>query len=101
MTNVFNLSEATITQYIPKDIWEANKKYSEKGGATSVINYLYENMVDKKFQQQNPNASQEEKSAAIKARFGEQTLDVETTQITLGKGFSTTEPETILLALRS
>lgn len=100
LTNVFNLSEATITQYIPKDIWEANKKYSEKGGATSVINYLYENMVDKKFQQQNPNASQEEKSAAIKARFGEQTLDVETTQITLGKGFSTTEPETILLALK-
>ena len=100
LTSVFKLSEGMITNYIPKDIWEANKKYTTGAEASGLINTLYENMVDKRTRLASPNASQDEKCEAIKARFHEQTLDVETTEVTLGKGFGTTEPETILLALK-
>ena len=100
LTQVFRIPESEITKYIPKDIWEVNKAAASGAGAASVINYLFENVVDKMVRYGMKNPSMEEKCEAIRKRFEEQTLDNETTQVTLGKGFSANSGEAFLLAVK-
>lgn len=98
LTKGFGLSTSEITQFVPADVWQANLKLSA-GKETVALNQLYKRLVDRR--EQTKNVSVEEMGAALKKRLSEQTLDKETTAITLGKSFGGIEPETLLRAMRN
>lgn len=98
LTKGFGLSDADVTKFVPVDVWMANKK-AVQGKEDTVLSQLYRRLVDRR--EQSKNASGEEMGAALKKRLGEQTLDKETTEITLGKSFGGIEAETLLRAMRN
>lgn len=98
LTKGFHLSDADIQQFVPSDVWQANKKLTA-GKEEVILNQLYRRLVDRR--EQSKGVSVEEMGAALKHRLGEMTLDKQTTEITLGKSFGGIEPEALLRAMRN
>lgn len=98
LTKGFGLSDSDIQQFVPAEIWQANKKLTA-GKEDVALSQLYRRLVDRR--EQTKGVSTEEMGAALKHRLSEMTLDKQTTEITLGKSFGGIEPEALLRAMRN
>lgn len=95
LTEVFGYTDAQITQFIRKEIWEANKAVLPQ--KDRIIRDLYRRMMNQR--DMNPNASYEERIEALRRRIQEGSLNEDTTGITLGKSFSHVNGEVFLRAI--
>ena len=77
LTEVFGYTDAQITQFIRKEIWEANKAVLPQ--KDRIIRDLYRRMMNQR--DMNPNASYEERIEALRRRIQEGSLNEDTTGI--------------------
>ena len=98
LTNVFGVPTSVVSQYIPRQVWEANLALS-RGKESKSISDLYNRLVSTMKRKQG--ATVEEMTTALQESLLNSQLSAKTTQATLGKGVNNVSPEAILLALRN
>ena len=98
MEKVFGVGPEVFAQFLPNEMLKANVA-AGKGQEVKAITNLYGKMVNKRVQ--NKSLSIEEKAAALKEAIEASTLDVSTTETTLGKSFSHVEADVIVRACRN
>lgn len=96
LTTVFGITESEATQYIPKDVWEANVAYT-LGKEEKIIRGLYSRMVYTK----TPASSLEVMASELRDALANSELSAETTKATLGQSFTGVTKDAILHTLRN
>lgn len=98
MDKVFGIGHASFATFLDKDVLQANIEAS-RGQETKAVSNLYSKMVNKRIQ--DKSLSMEEKAKALKEAIESSSLDVSTTETTLGKSFTHVEGDTILRAVKN
>lgn len=98
LTKVFGIGPKEVSNYVPIEVWNDNLKAVD-GREDRFISALYKKMVSTS--KQSENASLEQMCVQLKEALANSSLNVNTTQATLGKSFSSINHETILLAMRN
>ena len=98
MDKVFGIGPERFATFMPKEIIEANVN-AGKGQEVKAVANLYGKMVNKRIQ--DKSLSIEEKAKAVREAFESSSLELDTTEATLGKSFSHVEGETILRACKN
>lgn len=93
---VFNLSDAEITKYVPKEIWLKNLQVTG-GKEDKILFRQYSRLVNRSLQK--PNPSREEMVSALRASLEKSVLHAGTTTLTLSKPIEHVTGEALLLAL--
>jgi DNA-directed RNA polymerase beta subunit len=98
LTKVFGVGPKEASQYIPSTLWENNLK-AVAGKETKILSSMYGRMVNRSLQK--PNPSIEEMIVELKNALQNSELAPQTTEVTLGKGFTHITGETLLLAMKN
>lgn len=98
LRKIFNVSDAEVLKFIPKEIWERNVQAS-MGQELKAMKTLYSNVVSK--YKQNKEASLEEMTAALNEAFTNSTVSARSTRITLGEPHANITHRTLLLAMKN
>jgi DNA-directed RNA polymerase subunit beta len=98
LTEVFSVPNTQITQYVPKEIWDANL-HAVQGNENKFLTWLYSRLVSTSLQKKG--ASKEEMVEALRTSLTNSQLSPRTTKITLGKEISNVNGETLLHTLQN
>lgn len=98
MEKVFGIGADAFRPFLDPEILKANIE-AARGQETKSVSNLYSKMVNKSMQ--NKALTTEEKAAALKEAIETSSLDVGTTETTLGKRFTHVEGDVIVRACRN
>lgn len=98
MEKVFGIGAPSFATFLAPEMLKANVEAS-RGNEIKAVNNLYNKMVNKRAQ--DKSLSTEEKAKALKEALEASTLDVNTTETTLGKRFSHVEGDVIIRACKN
>jgi DNA-directed RNA polymerase beta subunit len=98
IANVFEIAPKSVGRYIPMELWENNIK-SFAGKENKAVSDMYQRMVSTRLQKKN--ISYEETVQTLKASLESSQLHEKTTDLTLGKSFSSVQAEALLLAMKN
>lgn len=98
MEKVFGIGAEAFRPFLDPEILNANVE-SSRGFENKAVSNLYSKMVDKRTQ--DKSLSTEAKAQALRAALEASSLDVGTTETTLGKRFTHIEGDTIVRACRN
>lgn len=96
LVKCFNLTKAQLQKHLPEDVCNANFALQLDA---KTMNSLYTKMVNKS--KQNREATTDQKAEQLKEALETSTLDVDTTETTLGKSFSHVNLEAMLRAMEN
>ncbi|CAM0041307.1 hypothetical protein VPHD148_0263 [Vibrio phage D148] len=98
MNRVFGIGASSFATFLDPDILKANVE-AARGQENKAISNLYGKMVNKRLQ--DKSLSTEDKAKALKEALESSSLDVSTTETTLGKRFTHVEGDTIVRACKN
>jgi len=98
MDKVFGIGAASFGTFLAPEMLKANVE-AARGQETKAVSNLYSKMVNKRIQ--DKSLSTEEKAKVLREAIESSSLDVSTTETTLGKSFTHVEGDTILRACKN